>query len=129
VIERLPIAVEPAQAALHKNILLDLRDTQGTLDYAEMVRVIAEFRDKFSNFKNRIAVLMPNIDVRLQKADFTKSGISSRDLNSKSSRTMKRLSIGLRKSTPFQPSPPRHLFQVRKDRFVAPIPALSLTSR
>ena len=72
-------------AELHndKDILIDFRRTNGTHDFADLIKVINAFDQKLSNFKNRIALIVPDAEKNMKKADFFKSGIGSRGFQCK----------------------------------------------
>lgn len=72
VVRRLGVAV-----AFYKDhdILLDLRDTQGVLNMTELMTVAGEFIQHMAGFKNKMAVLIPNVGRRIANALFFKNAV------------------------------------------------------
>jgi len=72
VVRRLGVA-----AAVYKghHIVLDLRDTQGLLNMTELMKVAGEFIHHMAGFKNKIAVLIPNVGRRIANALFFKNAV------------------------------------------------------
>lgn len=66
-----------------KDILIDFRRTNGTHDFADLIKVINAFSQKLSKFENRIALIVPDAEKNMKRADFFKSGIGSRGFQCK----------------------------------------------
>jgi len=67
----LALARELAEiAGFHQdsNIMIDLKDTAGSMDTNELLQAALEFAHYISVFKNKIAVLMPIDEDRLARA-------------------------------------------------------------
>ena len=65
-----------ANAANHfkgHSILLDLRETEVDADRADTLRVAAEFANQFQSFDNKIAVIIPDTEERMARAEFMRS--------------------------------------------------------
>jgi hypothetical protein len=55
------------------NILLDLRETVVDGDRADTLRVAAAFAHYFKSFRNKIAVIIPDTEERMAKAEFMRT--------------------------------------------------------
>ena len=55
------------------NILLDLRETVVDGDRADTLRVAAAFAQYFKSFRNKIAVIIPDSEERMAKAEFMRT--------------------------------------------------------
>ena len=55
------------------NILIDLRETETTLDFEDLLKVILEFGHYKDCFKNKIAAVIPKDPVRIEKGEFFKT--------------------------------------------------------
>ena len=55
------------------NILLDLRETVVDGDRADTLRVAAAFAHYFKSFRNKIAVIIPDSEERMAKAEFMRT--------------------------------------------------------
>jgi hypothetical protein len=55
------------------NILLDLRETAVDEDRADTLRVAAAFAQYFKSFRNKIAVIIPDAEERMAKAEFMRT--------------------------------------------------------
>lgn len=58
-------------ANFHKdhNIMLDLRETHGQASLSDLIEISTEFASYHKLFRNKIAVLIPNTEERLQLAN------------------------------------------------------------
>ncbi len=57
------------------NILIDLRDTETTLDYGDLLKVALEFAYYKDCFRNKIAGVIPNDPERIERAELFKTGM------------------------------------------------------
>jgi hypothetical protein len=57
------------------NILIDLRETETTLDFEDLLKVILEFGNYKDCFRNKIAVVIPEDPERINRAGFFKVGM------------------------------------------------------
>jgi len=55
------------------NILLDLRESVVDGDRADTLRVAAAFAHYFKSFRNKIAVIIPDTEERMAKAEFMRT--------------------------------------------------------
>jgi hypothetical protein len=60
---------------LHKdvNVLIDLRDTETTLNFSDLLWVALEFAWYKNCFQNKIAVIIPNDPERIERGEFLKT--------------------------------------------------------
>ena len=60
---------------LHKdvNVLIDLRDTETTLNFRDLLKVALEFAWYKNCFQNKIAVVIPNDSERIERGEFLKT--------------------------------------------------------
>jgi hypothetical protein len=58
------------------NILIDLRDTETTLDYGDLLKVALEFAYYKDCFRNKIAGVIPDEPERIENAEFFKTGMT-----------------------------------------------------
>ena len=68
-----------AKSKLHNdvNILIDVRDTETTLDLENVLKVAFEFGNYKECFRNKIAGVIPNTQERIDRAIFFKVGMES----------------------------------------------------
>jgi hypothetical protein len=67
-----------AEAADHHrdhNVLIDLRDTQGSLSFMELMSLSLELVQYRSAFRNKLAVVIPDRKDRIEKVEFFKAGL------------------------------------------------------
>ncbi len=57
------------------NILIDLRDTETTLDFGDLLKVALEFAHYKDCFRNKIAGVIPNDPERFRRGKFFKTGM------------------------------------------------------
>ena len=60
---------------LHKdvNVLIDLRDTETTLNFRDLLKVTLEFAWYKDCFRNKIAAVIPKDSERIERAEFFKT--------------------------------------------------------
>jgi len=61
------------------NLLIDMKGTTGILDTSELFQVALEFARHKKVFKNRIAVLMPTDEARLERAKILHKALDNQD--------------------------------------------------
>jgi hypothetical protein len=55
------------------NILIDLRETETTLDFEDLLKVILEFGHYKDCFQNKIAAVIPKDPERIERGEFFKT--------------------------------------------------------
>ena len=73
------VAELAAASKLHKdvNILIDLRETETTLDFEDVLKVAFEFGNYKDCFRNKIAGVIPEDPERIDRAEFFKIGMKA----------------------------------------------------
>ena len=61
------------------NILIDLRETESTLSFGNLLEVVAEFILHKDSYKNKMAVIMPNEPERIKRAEYVKNILKIED--------------------------------------------------
>ncbi len=63
---------------LHKdvNILVDLRETETTLDFDDLLKVVLEFGYYKDCFRNKIAAVIPKDPERIKRGELFKTGMT-----------------------------------------------------
>ena len=67
-----------AEAADHHrdhNVLVDLRETEGSLSFLELLTLSMELVQYQSAFRNKLAVVIPDREERKEKMEFFKAGL------------------------------------------------------
>lgn len=70
---------EAANFHQNHNLLIDLKSTTGNLNTGELLQVALEFARHKKTFKNKIAVLMPTDEDRLEKANIFYKAMDNQD--------------------------------------------------
>ena len=72
------VAELAAASKLHKdvNILIDLRETETTLDFEDVLKVAFEFGNYKACFRNKIAAIIPDDPERIKRAKFFKADLT-----------------------------------------------------
>ena len=73
VVRELAIASEHHKEA---NILVDLRETETTLNFGDLLAVALEFAYYKNCFRNKIAAIIPEEPERIERAEFFKAGMT-----------------------------------------------------
>ncbi len=65
-------------AELHKdvNILVDLRETETTLNFEDLLKVVREFAYYKDCFRNKIAAVIPKDPERIKRGELFKTGMT-----------------------------------------------------
>ena len=80
--QSLNVVAELAVASeFHKdvNILIDLRETETTLDFRDLLKVVLEFGYYKDCFQNKIAAVIPKDPERIERGEFFKTSMKTRD--------------------------------------------------
>jgi hypothetical protein len=66
-----------AAASYHRdhNVLLDLRETDSRLDFMDLLNLSTRFVQYKDIFQNKMAVVIPNLKERIEKAEFFAAGL------------------------------------------------------
>ncbi len=60
------------------NILVDLRETETTLDFGDVLKVVLEFAYYKDCFQNKIAAVIPDDPERIKRAELFKTGMKAK---------------------------------------------------
>ena len=60
------------------NILVDLRETETTLDFGDLLKVALEFAYYKDCFRNKIAAVIPKDPERIKRGEFFKTGMKAK---------------------------------------------------
>ncbi len=60
------------------NILVDLRETETTLDFGDVLKVVLEFAHYKDCFQNKIAAVIPKDPERIKRGEFFKTGMKAK---------------------------------------------------
>ena len=84
---------------LHKdiNILIDLRDTETTLNFGDLLTVALEFAWYKDCFRNKIAVVIPNDPERIKRGEYLKANMKVKGFSLITSRILRKLLNGCQK--------------------------------
>lgn len=61
------------------NILIDLRETETTLSFGNLLEVVSEFILHKDSYQNKMAVIMPNEPERIKRAEYVKTILKIED--------------------------------------------------
>ena len=60
------------------NILVDLRETETTLNFRDLLKVVLQFGYYKDCFRNKIAAVIPKDPERIERGEFFKTGMKTR---------------------------------------------------
>ena len=61
------------------NILIDLRETESTLSFGNLLELVSEFILHKDSYQNKMAVIMPNEPERIKRAEYVKTILKIED--------------------------------------------------